>query len=135
MARSGGLRRWSALGERPGTADVYGPIEASSVVASAAFRGAIRSGHVRPRAFRRKPLSLGPTNAQVHDTVPDTSPALQAAEARRRQVGQRRGAGRRRGRLVLQRNGVGERGPKRLACGDGRPGSVLEPIPARFGWG
>jgi hypothetical protein len=51
--------------------EAYRPLEAARVVAEAGFRAAVRAGHARLRSFKRDLKSLGLTEAQIHEIIPD----------------------------------------------------------------
>ncbi|UQA55508.1 hypothetical protein [Polyangium aurulentum] len=51
----------------------YRPVEAALVVAEAGYRAAVRNGHARLKNFKRDLKSLGLTEAQIHDIIPDAS--------------------------------------------------------------
>ncbi len=61
------------LGPYTTAVDAHRPAEAAALVAGAGYRAAIRSGHARLQAFKRDLLTLGLTNAQVHEIIPDAS--------------------------------------------------------------
>jgi hypothetical protein len=61
------------LGPYTTAVEAHRPAEASALVANAGFRAAIRSAHARLQAFKRDLLTLGLTNAQVHEIIPDAS--------------------------------------------------------------
>jgi hypothetical protein len=49
----------------------YRPVEAAAVVAEAGYRAAVRNGHARLKNFKRDLKSLGLTEAQIHEIIPD----------------------------------------------------------------
>lgn len=51
--------------------DAHRPHEAALMVAEAAYRAAVRAGHTRLRSLKRDLKSLGLTEAQIHDIIPD----------------------------------------------------------------
>jgi hypothetical protein len=51
----------------------YLPVEAAVVVAEASYRAAVRGGQARLRNFKRDLKSLGLTEAQIHEIIPDAS--------------------------------------------------------------
>ncbi len=53
--------------------EAHRPIEASSTVAAAGLRAAIRTAQARLSAFKRDLLSLGLTQSQIHEIIPDAS--------------------------------------------------------------
>jgi len=53
--------------------ETYRPVEAAATVAQAAYRAAVRGGHVRLRSFKRDLKSLGLSEAQIHEIIPDAS--------------------------------------------------------------
>ena len=55
--------------------DTHRPSEAAAAVADAGYRAAVRMAHARLQAFKRDLLTLGLTQAQIHDVIPDASPA------------------------------------------------------------
>jgi hypothetical protein len=63
----------ASLGPYTTAVEAHRPAEASALVANAGFRAAIRSAHARLQAFKRDLLTLGLTNAQVHEIIPDAS--------------------------------------------------------------
>jgi hypothetical protein len=53
--------------------DTHRPTEAAAAVGEAGYRAAVRMAHARLQAFKRDLLTLGLTQAQVHDIIPDAS--------------------------------------------------------------
>jgi hypothetical protein len=49
----------------------YRPVEAAVVIAEAGYRAAVRNGHARLKNFKRDLKSLGLTEAQIHEIIPD----------------------------------------------------------------
>jgi len=56
------------------------PAEATALVATQAFRASVHSGQARLRAFKRDLLSLGLTDAQIHEIIPDAGSGSAAAK-------------------------------------------------------
>jgi hypothetical protein len=60
--------------------DAHRPIEAAAMAADVGYRTAVRSAHAHLIAFKRQLGSLGLTEAQIHEIIPDASiPALSSA--------------------------------------------------------
>ena len=53
--------------------NAHRPAEAALTVAEAGYRAAVRAGHARLRSFKRDLKSLGLTEAQIHEIIPDAS--------------------------------------------------------------
>ncbi|MBK9260547.1 MAG: hypothetical protein IPM54_12055 [Polyangiaceae bacterium] len=53
--------------------DAYRPTEAAETVAEAGYRSAVRAAHARLVSFKRDLKSLGLTEAQIHEIIPDAS--------------------------------------------------------------
>jgi hypothetical protein len=51
--------------------EAYRPAEAAALIAETGYRAAVRSGHARLRTFKRDLKSLGLTEAQIHEIIPD----------------------------------------------------------------
>jgi hypothetical protein len=51
--------------------EAHRPAEASETVADAGYRAAVRAGHGRLVSFKRDLKSLGLTETQIHDLIPD----------------------------------------------------------------
>jgi hypothetical protein len=58
----------------------YRPAEATALVATQAYRAAVHTGQARLRAFKRDLLSLGLTDAQIHEIIPDAASGSSAAK-------------------------------------------------------
>ena len=53
--------------------DAHRPMEAAETVADAAYRAAVRTAHARLVSYKRDLKSLGLTEAQIHEIIPDAS--------------------------------------------------------------
>ncbi len=53
--------------------DAYRPTKATARIARSVYRAAVETAHDRLRAFKRDLLSLGMTEAAVHEIIPDAS--------------------------------------------------------------
>ena len=51
--------------------NAHRPADAAAVVAEAGYRAAVRAGHARLRNLKRDLKSLGLTEAQIHEIIPD----------------------------------------------------------------
>lgn len=51
--------------------EAHRPAEAAALVAEMGYRAAVRAGHARLRNFKRDLKSLGLTEAQIHEIIPD----------------------------------------------------------------
>ena len=56
------------------------PTEAAALVATQAYRAAVHTGQARLRAFKRDLLSLGLTDPQIHEIIPDAATGSSAAK-------------------------------------------------------
>jgi len=60
--------------EYEATLTAYRPLEATSMVAEAAHKTAVRSVHIGLRALKRDLKTAGYTESQIHEIIPDASP-------------------------------------------------------------
>lgn len=51
--------------------ETHRPTEAAATVAEVGYRAAVRAGHARLRSFKRDLKSLGLTETQIHEIIPD----------------------------------------------------------------
>jgi len=56
------------------------PAEATALVATQAYRASVHTGHARLRAFKRDLLTLGLTDAQIHEIIPDAASGSSATK-------------------------------------------------------
>ena len=61
--------------------EAHRPAEATQTVAEAGYRAAVRSGHTRLVSFKRDLKSLGLTETQIHEIIPDDGAGKSAAKA------------------------------------------------------
>lgn len=61
--------------------EAHRPAEATETVAEAGYRAAVRSGHTRLVSFKRDLKSLGMTETQIHEIIPDDGAGKSAARA------------------------------------------------------
>ena len=62
--------------------DAHRPAEAMETVADAAYRAAVRAGHGRLVSFKRDLKSLGLTETQIHEIIPDDGAGKTAPKAK-----------------------------------------------------
>ncbi|HRI66442.1 MAG TPA: hypothetical protein PK156_19470 [Polyangium sp.] len=53
--------------------DAHRPTEAAATVAEAGYKASVRTAHARLKSFKRDLKSLGLTEAQIHEIIPDAS--------------------------------------------------------------
>ncbi len=63
------------------TVEAHQPAEATMVVAEAGYRAAVRAGLARLVSFKRDLKSLGLTETQIHEIIPDAGAGKSAARA------------------------------------------------------
>ncbi|MEO5731213.1 MAG: hypothetical protein ABI134_05260, partial [Byssovorax sp.] len=63
--------------------EAHRPAEATETVAEAGYRAAVRSGHTRLVSFKRDLKSLGLTETQIHEIIPDDGAGKSATKAAR----------------------------------------------------
>lgn len=61
--------------------EAHRPAEATDIVAEAGYRSAVRAGHSRLVSFKRDLKSLGLTETQIHELIPDAGAGKSAARA------------------------------------------------------
>ena len=61
--------------------EAHRPAEATETVAEAGYRAAVRSGHTRLVSFKRDLKSLGLTETQIHEIIPDDGAGKSATKA------------------------------------------------------
>lgn len=66
--------------------EAHRPAEASETVADAGYRAAVRSGHSRLGSFKRDLKSLGMTETQIHELIPDDGAGKPAPKAKAAKV-------------------------------------------------
>ena len=71
--------------------EAHRPAEAMETVADAGYRAAVRAGHGRLVSFKRDLKSLGLTETQIHELIPDDGAGKSATKAKAPKV--RRSAG------------------------------------------
>jgi len=59
--------------------DAHRQAEAAAAVADAGYRAAVRTAHARLQAFKRDLLTMGLTQAQIHDIIPDAATSAAAS--------------------------------------------------------
>ena len=62
--------------------EAHRPAEAMETVADAGYRAAVRAGHGRLVSFKRDLKSLGLTETQIHELIPDDGAGKSAAKAK-----------------------------------------------------
>ncbi len=60
--------------------EAHRPAEATEIVAEAGYRAAVRAGHSRLVSFKRDLKSLGLTETQIHEIIPDAGAGKSAAK-------------------------------------------------------
>jgi len=60
--------------------EAHRPAEATEIVAEAGYRAAVRAGHTRLVSFKRDLKSLGLTETQIHEIIPDAGAGKSAAK-------------------------------------------------------
>jgi hypothetical protein len=61
--------------------EAHRPAEATALVAEAGYRSAVRTGHSRLVSLKRDLKSLGLTETQIHEIIPDAGAGKSAAKA------------------------------------------------------
>jgi hypothetical protein len=62
--------------------DIHRPVEAAATIAEVGYRSAVRTGQARLRAFKRDLQTLGLTEAQIHEIIPDATGTPQATASK-----------------------------------------------------
>jgi hypothetical protein len=55
--------------------NTHRPAEAAATVAEAGYRAAVRAAHARLRSLKRDLKSLGLSESQIHEIIPDATPS------------------------------------------------------------